>query len=180
MNQRTTTPTLTFLRYADFVAELVRREVEAVRLERGTRNKPIANAPDAYLDYVVVLTALDDERNGSGTPEVLVCTLQVGGCWEMFKSRHPEYSANLRAAAELVKTNLEQWGLSVRPGVYAHDNNWGYASPDGLWHFQEEDGKAILVAGPGEGDVDVGAVCAERNESLRRAVAGSEREEVAR
>jgi hypothetical protein len=147
MNKQTTvaTITLTFVSYMDFVAELVRREVSEARLTSGTRAKPVSDGPGPFLDYIVILTALDGKRHG--TPEVLTCTLRVGGCWDLFQEQHPECSANLRAASEIVRDNLKRWGFCVRPGVYAHDSNWGYATPSGLWHFQNENGLAVLTPG---------------------------------
>jgi hypothetical protein len=165
MNKQRAT-TLTFSSYTDFVVELVRREVGEVRLESGTRSKPVSKGPGAYLEYVVILTALDAGRNG--LPVVLACTFQVGGCWDVFEDQHPENRENLRLATDVVEADLNHWGIiDVHPGVYAHDADWGYAVPDGLWHFCKQDGKAILVPEPAEGHAPL---CWERSERVRQAM----------
>jgi hypothetical protein len=157
--------TLTFSSYTDFVVELARREVGEVRLESGTRSKPVSQGPGAYLEHVVILTALDTER--SDLPVVLACTFRVGGCWDVFKNQYPENRENLRLVTDVVEADLTHWGIDVRPGVYAHDADWGYAVPDGLWHFCKEDGKAILVPEPAEGHAPL---CRERSERVRQAM----------
>jgi len=144
--------TLTFLSYTDLIAELVYRKVAEVRLQSGVRDKSSPGAGGAWCDYIVALTALDVDREG--LPVILACTLRAGGCWETFKEQHPEHLANLDEASEIVEANLERNGFRVRPGVYAHDNGWGYANPDGLWFFRKENDKAVLMAGPSEQEAE--------------------------
>jgi hypothetical protein len=130
---------------------MVCRRIVEVRLQSGTRNTSSCGAGGAWCDYIITLTALDVD--GADAPVVLACTLRAGGCWELFKEQHLEHLANLDEASEIVEANLERNGFRVRPGVYTHDSNWGYANPDGLWFFRKENDKAILMAGAGESDV---------------------------
>jgi len=138
-----TIPTLSFLSYAEFLVELTCQEIGQVRLQAGTRGRPVSGAPGLHLDYILTLTALS--ANEAGVPQVLACTFRVGGCWAVFRDQHPENQANLDVATELVRADLDQQGITVLPGVYAHETNWGYATPDGLWRFQKDNGKAILA-----------------------------------
>jgi len=134
--------TLTFLSYTDFVAELAHQHLAKVRLESGSRDRPVSGAPGPFREYIVTLTALTDVI---GAPEVLACTFRVGGCWEIFKDQHPEHQTNLEQAVAAIRVDLEKEGIAVRPGVYAHETHWGYATADGLWHFQKDGEKVTLV-----------------------------------
>ncbi len=160
------------LGYTDFVVELARRKIGEVRLWSGTRGQSVPDSPGPYLDYIIVLTALDNRGN---SPVVLACKFYMGGCWEIFKDQHPENVANLEKAVVVLEADLNHWALDVRSGVYAHDNtgayahdnNWGYAASGGLWHFRKQDGKAILIAEPAEGQE---SLCQERSARVRQAM----------
>jgi hypothetical protein len=143
MKSKLNIPTLTFLSYRDFVAELSRREITELRLESGTRDEN-RGAPGPWRNYIVTLTAVS---TGAGLQEVMACTFRVGGCWEIFSDRHPECSNNLAGAVEVLTEDLQALGIAVLPGVYAHETNWGYGHPSGLWHFRRDGEKHILIPG---------------------------------
>lgn len=143
MKSKLNIPTLTFLSYRDFVAELSRREITELRLESGTRDEN-RGAPGPWRNYIVTLTAMSTR---TGLAEALACTFRVGGCWEIFSDRHPECRSNLAKAVEVLTEDLQALGIAVLPGVYAHETNWGYAHPSGLWHFRKDGEKHTLIPG---------------------------------
>ena len=143
MRSKLNVPTRTFLSYRDFVAELSRREIKELRLESGTRDEN-RGAPGPWRNYIVTVTAMSAR---TALPEVLVCTFRVGGCREMFSDQHPECSNNLARAVEVLTEDPQAAGIAVLPGVYAHETNWGYAHPSGLWHLRKDGENHDLIPG---------------------------------
>jgi len=55
MNRQASLPTLTFLSYADFRAEIARRGISEVRMESGSRDEN-RGAPGPWRNYIITLT----------------------------------------------------------------------------------------------------------------------------